>query len=212
MTEQNEKQAIEEMARALCRDREGGNNRIDKCSDCVCYGICIFIQEATRAYRADYRKIPENIGEFSDGYHTFNELYHHRAVLFCKICELFPELAWKSKKHDTGDMYDGMFIVGIETEYGQATYHFYIDPYWDMFGVKELEKAPKWDGHTPDDAIERIDNMRFKGYIKQIEGEWIWKSNGYKNRLHCSICNRPNEADISTDFCPNCGAKMKGAE
>lgn len=56
MTEQNEKQAIEEMARALCRDQEAGNNRIDKCSDCVCYGICIFIQEATRAYRAGYRR------------------------------------------------------------------------------------------------------------------------------------------------------------
>ena len=49
-------------------------------------------------------------------------------------------------------------------------------------------------------------------YRKQNEGEWIWKSNGYKNRLHCSICNKPNEADISTNFCPNCGAKMKGGE
>ena len=56
MKEQIEKQAIEEMARALCRDQEGGNNHIDKCSDCVCYGICIFIQEATRAYGAGYRK------------------------------------------------------------------------------------------------------------------------------------------------------------
>ena len=95
-------------------------------------------------------------GKVSDGYHTFDELYHHRAVLFSVICNTHKELAWKSKLHDTGDMYDGMFIVGIETPEGQATYHYDINPYWDMFDVKELPKAPKWDGHTPDEAIRRI--------------------------------------------------------
>ena len=104
--------------------------------------------------------IDNNIGEFSDGYHTFNELYHHRAILFSVICAKFKNLAWKSKLHDTGDMYDGMFIVGIETPAGSATYHYDIDPYWDMFDVKELERAPKFDGHTPNDAIERISSLR----------------------------------------------------
>lgn len=105
-------------------------------------------------------EIPKNgIGELSDGYHTFNELYHHRAVLFSIICNLMPDKAWKSKKHDTGDMFERMFIVGIETPNGQATYHYDINPYWDMFKVKELEKAPKWDGHTPVDAINRIASL-----------------------------------------------------
>jgi hypothetical protein len=53
-------------------------------------------------------------------------------------------------------MYDGMFIVGIDTPDGQATYHYDINPYWDMFWVKELENAPEWDGHTAQQAIERI--------------------------------------------------------
>lgn len=105
-------------------------------------------------------EIPFNgIGELSDGYHTFNELYHHRAILFSVICNLFPDRAWKSKLHDTGDMFEGMFIVGIDTPEGQATYHYDIDPYWDLFKVKELEKAPKWDGHTPSDAIKRISSL-----------------------------------------------------
>jgi hypothetical protein len=125
---------------------------------------------AKHLYTAGYRKLPENIGDFSDGYHTFNELYHHRAVLFSVICNMMPENAWKSKLHDTGDMYDGMFIVGIETEHGQATYHYDINPYWDMFKVKELEIAPKWDGHTPAEAIQRIGNLALEGYRKQ---EWI---------------------------------------
>jgi hypothetical protein len=104
-------------------------------------------------------------------------------------------------------MYDGMFIVGIETEYGQATYHFDIDPYWYMFGVKELEKAPKWDGHTPADAIERIDNMRFQGYTKIIYGEWeTFPSIG--NKYRCSFCK--DKTEIKTKYCPNCGAHMKG--
>ncbi len=105
------------------------------------------------------------IGDLSDGYHTFNELYHHRAVLFSVICNTFKDKAWKSKKHDTGDMYDGMFIVGIETPQGQATYHYDIDPYWDMFKVKELPYAPKWDGHTPDEAIRRISMMQVDNVI-----------------------------------------------
>ena len=29
-------------------------------------------------------------GDTSDGYHTFNELYHHRAVLFSVIVKAFP--------------------------------------------------------------------------------------------------------------------------
>ena len=98
----------------------------------------------------------EVTGDTSDGHHTFNELYHHRAVLFSVIVRDHQELAWKSKMHHDGTMYDGMFIVGIETPNGQATYHYNIDPYWDMFECKELDRAPEWDGHTSDEAIERI--------------------------------------------------------
>ena len=106
---------------------------------------------------ANVIEIPEGgIGNLSDGYHTFNELYHHRAILFSVICNSMPDKAWKSKLHDTGD---GMFIVGIETPEGQATYHYDIEPYWDMFKVKELEKAPKRDGHTPQVAIDRISKI-----------------------------------------------------
>ena len=99
-------------------------------------------------------------GDTSDGYHTFNELYHHRAVLFSVVVAANSGRAWKSKLHHDGTMYDGMFIVGVDTPQGQATYHYNVEPYWDMFWCKELERAPEWDGHTPDDAIERIGSLR----------------------------------------------------
>lgn len=92
--------------------------------------------------------------DISDGYHTFGELYHHRAVLFSVICNQNKDKAWKSKLHDDGTMFgdkDEMFIVGIETEEGQYTYHYHIDEYWDMYDVKELECAPPFDGHKPSD-------------------------------------------------------------
>ena len=62
---------------------------------------------------ADVVEIPKTgIGDLSDGYHSFNELYHHRAILFAFLCNLFPDRAWKSMRHHDGDMYSGMFIVG----------------------------------------------------------------------------------------------------
>ena len=222
------KEQIEEMAKAMCGN--GMSNGICATDDDPCHLECVYGCCAEKLYAKGYRKIPDNIGEFSDGYHTFNELYHHRAVLFSVICNMFPEKAWKSKLHDTGDMFDGMFIVGIETEQGQATYHYDIEPYWDMFNVKELEKAPKWDGHTPSDAIQRIGNIS----SKQSEGEWITKhrhrggfrtvtvtdSLGEKHTgmvderwecddLYCSICGKIAH-DAFLNYCANCGAKMKG--
>ena len=46
------------------------------------------LQDFIRAMpTANVVEIPEGgIGDLSDGYHTFNELYHHRAILFSVIC------------------------------------------------------------------------------------------------------------------------------
>lgn len=100
------------------------------------------------------------VGEMSDGYHTFNALYHHRAVLFAALCKCYPERVWKSCKHHDGSMYEGMFIVGITTDEGDATYHYDIDPYWGTFDCKLLKQAPVWDGHTPDEALRRITTLK----------------------------------------------------
>ncbi len=89
-------------------------------------------------------------GDISDGYHTFGELYYHRMILFAVICNQNKDKAWKSKLHNDGTMYDNYFVVGIDTAEGNFTYHYHLD-HWDNFKVKELDKAPKWDGHTAND-------------------------------------------------------------
>lgn len=94
----------------------------------------------------------KEIGDISDGSHTFNELYEHRMVLFSIICNTYKEKAWKSWLHHDGTMYENYFICGIETPKGSYTYHYHKD-HWNKFDVKELKRAPKWDGHKPKDVV-----------------------------------------------------------
>ena len=133
----------------------------DACSDCHYdnYPPRICVQHLTSDALALLKAQEPITGETSDGYHTFNELYHHRAVLFSVIVANYKERAWKSVRHHDGTMYDGMFIVGIDTPDGQSTYHYDINPYWDMFNCKVREFAPEWDGHSPAQAIERIKGL-----------------------------------------------------
>ena len=95
----------------------------------------------------------EDIGDFSDGYHTFNDLYTQRAVLFATIVNQNPDKAWKSRKHEDGKpcFGGGWFIVGIDTPVGSYTYH-YEDKYWDVYKCVELPVAKHWDGHTDKDV------------------------------------------------------------
>ncbi len=96
-----------------------------------------------------------DIDKISDGYHSFEELYFHRMILFSIICKMFKKEAWRSKKHYDNTMFEDYFIIGINTPNGQYSYHYHKN-FWNYFDeIKELEKAPEWDGHTSD-SIERL--------------------------------------------------------
>lgn len=99
----------------------------------------------------------DDIGELSDGFHTFNSLYYQRAILFATIVNTYKELAWKSKKHEDGQVCfgGGWFIVGIDTPKGSYTYHYEAE-YWDLFDCKELPRAKHWDGHTDEDVTRLL--------------------------------------------------------
>lgn len=89
-----------------------------------------------------------------DNYHTMDDLYDHRTLLFANLCKNNNN-AWKSKRHYDGTSEPGWFIAGIETEYGQISYHQKIE-YWDLFKCNELNTAPYFDGYTSDDVLERL--------------------------------------------------------
>lgn len=112
-----------------------------------------------------------SVKDISDGHHTFRELYKQRMILFSVICSAYKDLAWKSKKHfdeENDPMFNGCFIVGINTPLGVATYHFKME-YFDMFDVLELDHAPKYDDYSTDDVMERLLSLKdldIKSYQK----------------------------------------------
>ena len=106
---------------------------------------------------------PNNMGETSDGYHTFNELYEHRSVLFIALIrEMGNQMGWKSWKHDDGTMFDGMFICGLKLPGTDTAITYHLEAkYWDKVDVCELDKAYPWDGHTSEDVIKRLEKEYF---------------------------------------------------
>ena len=64
-------------------------------------------------------------------------------------------------------MYDGMFIVGIETPEGQATYHYDIEPYWVMFKVKELDSGVERIGYDAFAGCSSLTDVYFTGTEEQ---------------------------------------------
>ena len=91
----------------------------------------------------------------SDKWHTFGDLYYHRMVLTYVVLKNYPNLSWKSKQHYDGTMFDDSFIVGINTPKGQYSYHYNLE-HWDLFDIRELDKAPIYDGHKPEDITRLI--------------------------------------------------------
>lgn len=74
------------------------------------------------------------------------------------MCNAYPTLSWKSKKHDDEEnnpMFNGDFIVGINTPNGTATRHIKLK-YWDLFAIQELEHALPYDGYSPEENTERL--------------------------------------------------------
>lgn len=93
--------------------------------------------------------------EASDSYHSFDELYAHRIMLFLVLMNQNKAIAWKSRKNKEGDVWEGWFVGGLELSTGQITYHI-PDEFWDVLnGVEEKERSI-WDGHVSNDVISRL--------------------------------------------------------
>ena len=100
-----------------------------------------------------------------DGYHTFDELYEHRIILFIALCRHlekhnFFNPIWRSETNGDGTKWDGWFILGFVDENGkQITYHLPMEKWNETNFAETLEKAPDFDGHTSDDVLERLKNI-----------------------------------------------------
>lgn len=101
----------------------------------------------------------ENVGEVSDGYHSFDELYIHRNLLFIALMRSNLGISWRANNHEDGTMFPDWFIAGMDLPTGSISYHL---PLWmwemlDGAGILTANKGPKWDGHTPNDVLKRLE-------------------------------------------------------
>ncbi len=101
------------------------------------------------------------IKNISDGYHTIGDYLEMRNMYFIALCNAYPDISWKSKKHydeDNDPMFNGDFIAGINTPKGAVAQHLKLK-HWDELKVKEIDNAPKYDGYTDEDVKDRIESL-----------------------------------------------------
>lgn len=97
----------------------------------------------------------------TDGYHTMEELYDYRAaynaLLFNEWAATGKYNVVKSLLHNDGEPCFGgdYFVVYALTPHGQITNH-YRHRWWDYFDIPVVDKAPQYDGHTPQIALDRM--------------------------------------------------------
>jgi hypothetical protein len=104
----------------------------------------------------------ENLGNISDGYHTFEELYEYRMLYNALSFNLLHEKGIKVEKslrHSDGELCfgGGWFIVVAELPgVGQISNHYEVKD-WDLFKVSDVETPSiAYDGHTPKDVTQRL--------------------------------------------------------
>ena len=144
-----------------------------------------------------------DMGEVSDGYHTFNELYEYRmlynAALFNEFAKQGLYDVHKSRKHSDGCYPFGdsnWFIVMAELPTGQISNHYEMKD-WDKFQIPEKPLANKWDEHSPRDVADRLTSFTNpkKEYPKTYEEcckilDWNHRDYdrvGYKSDLLCKL-------------------------
>lgn len=175
----------------------------ENCKDDVCG---IHVEDAIAWLEMQVE--PQDKGEISDGYHTFNELYNYRMLYNAGFFNLLPkEWVHKSKKHHNGEecFGGGWFIVMANLPTGQISNHYELKD-WDLFHIQEKEVADEWDGHTPQEAAERLHKFLLEKQNEEKSVNWnvlTWED---INDLE-SIMN-----EVHSDFRHGIGQKSFGLE
>jgi len=108
-----------------------------------------------------------SMGSLSDGYHTFDELYDHRNLLFINLCiekmreysqgeEWVDNCTWWKFDPNT----KGWFILTLEKEKGrQISYHIQ-EKYLPLVKAAKIpNKEIAFDGHNSKDVLVRLEEM-----------------------------------------------------
>lgn len=121
--------------------------------------------EGRSAENEPVNKQVDTLGELSDGYHTFNELYEFRLLYNAAFFNSMKDdpnwgfgehKSWHHADAPTESIFDkDWFIVMATLPTGQISNH-YPPEDWELFQIPEREVADKWDGHTTTDVAIRL--------------------------------------------------------
>lgn len=162
-------------------------------------GVYITGADGTKRYITQLEMEDDDLGETSDGYHTFNELYEFRLLY---NAALFNEWA-KQKLYDVHKSWHhadapndsifgkGWFVVYAELPTGQISNH-YAPEHWILFNVPETPTGATWDGHSAEDVAKRLrsflvtsasladikvnmeESYSYKIWVDQLMNPWEW--------------------------------------
>ena len=105
-------------------------------------------------------------GDISDGYHTFDELYEHRCLLY--LTWLVLEYTFYRSNRDVRwcrDHFPGWDLVGTNIGSYQISYHVpekyrpILAKFFKEYTCDEMEKV--FDGHTAKDVAQRLEDNLF---------------------------------------------------
>lgn len=143
-------------------------------------------------------KFTDDLDGISDGFHTFRELYRYRLLYnVAFLNELAKSGAvemCKSLRHNDGEKVFGgdWFIVMVNLPTGQISNHYHIS-YWDLFKIPEKDKAFPWDGHTAEEAADRLEK-----YVRLVYTE-VDFSEAFKS-LKNGLCVTRRAWNLSDNF------------
>lgn len=141
----------------------------------------IFIEG--KANEADFMEVIQEYSFLKNKVKKLIELYRYRmlynAAFFNLLARSGQVEVCKSRRHSDGEKCfgsDDWFIVMAILPTGQVSNH-YKSKYWDLFDVPERETAFEYDGHTPNEASDRLEKylklprrgMTFEQALEQLK-------------------------------------------
>lgn len=100
-------------------------------------------------------------GDISDGYHTFDELYEHRCLLWIAFClERHSQHPEEKAAFWLRDHYEGWDLLATDLLNKQVSYHIPKKFRYLYEGIVHeiLGRSWEFDGHTPADVLQRLED------------------------------------------------------